>query len=328
MAFSDFLKKNALVLRIGQTFNIYKEYLKDAHFFSKYYIGKYDTNNKREYKISFLVHSLEKGMCIATRPFGNDKIRELLVLLEKCSKSADFGFTTATRMGIEMLIKWSNLYEEKGWDNEFLSEIDYYKKKYNLGLACVGCKVLKRHELEVPEKCADFETFVSSRHSVRNFSYSSPLSEAEVEKAISIAKSAPSACNRQMVKVYWIQDNDVKKMLDKTIKGISGFDKETVNYFLITYDVNSLMFYGERDQGSFNAGLFAMTFEYALHSLSIGSCFMQWSNNVRETQKVKSSAGIPENEKIVCVLGAGHYADECEVPLSFRKRNDELIKVV
>ena len=52
----------------------------------------------------------------------------------------------------------------------------------------------------------DFEAFsliAHSRHSVRNYS-SRTISEEIIAKAVELAQTAPSACNRQATKIYAI----------------------------------------------------------------------------------------------------------------------------
>ena len=53
---------------------------------------------------------------------------------------------------------------------------------------------------------------------------------------------------------------------------------------------------GERNQGWFNAGLVAMNFVNALHSLGIGSCFVQFGNSNQEEKDLKKLLNINKSE--------------------------------
>ena len=108
--------------------------------------------------------------------------------------------------------------------------------------------------------------------------------------------------------------------------GLSGFEKDSVNFFVITYDTCSLSFYGERNQGYLNSGLVAMNFVNAMHSKKIGSCFLQWGNTNKEEKSVKNVLEIPQNEKIAVVIGAGYYKSINKIPCSNRKKISEIYK--
>ena len=131
-----------------------------------------------------------------------------------------------------------------------------------------------------------------------------------------------------MCKVYQVKKQDVKELLNKTILGVGGFNREAMTYFVITYDIAAFDFFGERNQGYMNAGLVAMNFVNGLHFKGIGSCFMQWANKRSEDVKVRKALGLSDSEKIAIVLGAGYYKDTYIIPCSCRKSIDEVFKVV
>ena len=97
-----------------------------------------------------------------------------------------------------------------------------------------------------------------------------------------------------------------------------------MNYFALTYDVKSMDYYGERNQGYLNAELIAMNHANALHSRGIGYFFIQWSNTASEEREVKKKLGINETEHIAVVLGAGYYADEMYIAKSCRCNMEEI----
>lgn len=329
MSIAEVIKSNKSILKFGKAINIFKEYLGDAFFFSNNYAYSKVSREKLEYRMMFFVHSLEKGFCIASRPFGESKVDSLCQLINEHQKKGFSTESTAFQMALNAIDKWNRLYEEKGWKSNKQKEVieilnNYTGDRFDIP---VGCVKVNREELLCPNDGKDFEAFAASRRSVRNFS-PKKLMDKDIHACVETAMRAPSACNRQMVKVFQVKDSDKKAFLDNTIKGVGGFDKSTVNYFIITYDTGSLMFYGEREQGAFNAGLFAMTFVNALHSRGIGSCFMQWSNKNSESKKVKRTLEISDSEKILCVIGAGYYAEESIIPYSFRKSVDEIFKSV
>ena len=117
-----------------------------------------------------------------------------------------------------------------------------------------------------------------------------------------------------------MQDNAIHYVLGK-----GGFYLNGVNTFIITFDANGLSTAGERNQGYFNAGLYSTNLVNALHSLGIGTCFIQFSNHVNEEEKLKKINGIPEYERIAVILFAGYYDEKSIFTVSPRKNIGELL---
>ena len=329
MDIKEKLKNIKFIRNIGKKHNIKKEFKRDAHDFCNYYMYAGESENQLEYEILFLVHSLEKGMSYENlRPFGKKKCHSLINLLEKYSIVGTQS-NSAYRVGISILQKMKELYILKKWNKDrFYQEIEEFLNKSlsNVKLVDVGSTEITNGLFEI-EKSDDFLSFIKKRHSVRKFA-EKKLNQEDIKYCVEAAISAPSACNRQMCKVYQVSDGDKKALLDDKIIGVSGFDKKWINYFVFTFDMSAFSFYGERNQGYFNVGLFAMNFVNALHFKGIGSCFLQWSNTGKDDVLVRQKLGIPANERITVVLAAGYYPEKCKIPISHRKDINECFKVI
>lgn len=57
----------------------------------------------------------------------------------------------------------------------------------------------------------------------------------------------------------------------------------------------------------------------AFHSLGIGTCYIQFSNSVKEEEQLKKMNGIPSNERIAVILFAGYYDEKSIFTISPRK---------
>lgn len=163
---------------------------------------------------------------------------------------------------------------------------------------------------------------MKTRHSTRDYLIKK-ISDSDLKYCLESAIHSPSACNRQMCKIYYVDTSSKKEILSKNIMGLTGFNNEAINLFVITYDISAFLFYGERNQGYLNSGLFAMNFVNALHFKGIGSCFLQWSNKHKDEKRIKKELGIPDNEKIAITLAAGYYKDNTIIPKSYRKNIEE-----
>lgn len=321
MSFKEILKKNKCLRIMGKTFNVLRAYTSDVHSFLKYYMESAERKGDYRFSILLHVHSIEKGMCMEpARPFGFEKTQNLIKMLVSYpeEKKKEFEY----QMGISILYAWKEYFDSHNWDknnyyekvSEFLrtrvkSEFETGRKEYDFVMNSYDSKL--------------YPEVVLSRHSVRDFS-ERELSYNDIEFAVKCFIETPTACNRQMCKVIYVKNQKIKELLDKTIIGLPGFNKQAVKYFVITYDLSAFAYSGERNQGMFNAGLCTMNFVNALHYRGIGSCCLQWSNNHHEDVLVRKALNLSESERISIVIGAGYYKEHNVIPCSVRRKVDDI----
>lgn len=330
MLITEQLKRVDWLRRLVKKHKIWKEYFHDARLFCKYYMEECDRRGDNEYRMLMFVHNLEKGMCMPEpRPFGHKKIISLMEMITRYENMGKSHSSSVYNMSIAIIQQWVNFYVEHGWeDDTIFHQAKNFLDKYGVNFAdqAVGYTILKKDQLYVSQNCP-FDNVIKSRRSVRTFLNKS-LSEEDVLECIELANSAPTACNRQMVGIVQVENRELCDLITNTIYGAGGLSADTVTYFVITYDIRAFDYYGERNQGYFNAGLVAMNFVNALHSRGIGSCFLQWANNAEEDCFVRRRLNIPENERIAVVVAAGYYPEEMYVAKSMRKNVNEILRKI
>lgn len=322
--FADKLKQIAPLRRTIKKIRVFRDYFIDASFFSRFYMESEMKRGNYNYKLLLLIHSIEKGLCIkGDRPFGQMKVNTMLDIIEKYKNVGCFEY----RLSIGTFINWTLYYEEKNWvtDKTYLRVKEFLKKQKFDSHEEIDSfiNVQKPHISPL----SSYDEVVSSRHSVREFE-NTVLDYSDIEYALRKFADSPTACNRQMCKVYFVRNTEGRNLLLKSIMGISGFDKQTVNLFVITYDTSAFDFSGERNQGMFNSGLSVMNFVNALHSIGVGTCIMQWANTHRENKTIKRALGIPQNEVIATIVGAGQYKDVTTVPKSNRRDTKDIFCII
>ncbi len=322
------IKKIPGINRVRNMFLLKKEYRYDYKIFKKNNSSIINTKNKVEYRILLLSHGIEKGLSnTKLRCFGISKVKDLIELLEKLKeKTKDFK-SYSYIVGLNSLREYAKIYEENNWmDKEEYKLVKAYLKEYEtIEKIEIGSKIIEKKKFE--EGKIDYENFLSSRHSVREYE-KKELKQEDIEHAVQMALKTPTACNRQMIKIYYIENQEKKEYIFKIGQGFSGFDYNSSNIFVITFDVNANYFVGERNQGWLNAGLVSMNFVNALHSKGIGSCFVQFGNKSKEEEKLKRILDIPQNERIAIFLGAGYYKEETKITCSPRKKIKDIYKKI
>ena len=298
-----------------------KEYLFDKDFYSKNKMRSEENLNKIGYSLLVYEHTLEKGLShFDLRPFGKTKIKNIISLLIKELKYANYEKNFSFIIGINSLREYKKIYEKYKWVNEkeYKEVVKFLKDYKNIPEKKTGAFIVTNEELKKSYNI-DYKSFIKSRHSTRNYKHED-LKLEDIKAAVEMAKYSPSACNRQYVKLHYYPKGKMKQnVIDYSI-GKSGIYLENVNIFIITFDVNGLGVAGERNQGYFNAGLFATNLVNAFHSLGIGTCFIQFANPVEEEEKLKKLNEIPSNERIAVILYAGYYDKKSIFAVSPRKK--------
>ncbi len=62
-----------------------------------------------------------------------------------------------------------------------------------------------------------------------------------------------------------------------------------------------------------------MSLVYALHSLGLGSCCLNWSVEKEHDEKLHAVTGIPASEMVIMMIGVGALPDSLQVAQSPHK---------
>lgn len=313
---------HGFITRTWSGYDTLKAYLGDAREQMAYSMRSAEAKGHYEYRILMTAHFLEKGMCYTKNPraFGKKHVLRLMSMMSGKSRVDRNSFEF--KNGISILKAWADFHEERGWGDELVEKARAFVLPYQEGLPKTGAWDLSGEEALKPTASS-----LLSRHSVRDFE-PSEIGRDAVDYALDCFQKAPSACNRQMCKVYEVKSRDGAALMDRSVNGNGGLNLETLTYFIITFDIASLFGSAERNQGYLNAGLGAMNFANGLHERGVGTCFMQWDNKRSQDTAVRKALGIPMNEKIAVVIGAGPYLQVSKVACSPRKPREEVYKSV
>lgn len=295
--------------------------LKRAAAALKYAKTVYKVQPKNELSALLLCHALEKGMGIPNvkRGYGKEKTEKLIgILKEMASNGATESYTFKESLAI--LKAYFKYQESEGVDISVLkSKAEPLLMKY-----CTeykgGYSVLKKEDFYKGAEF-DFDTFVHSRHSIRTYSQETVTKE-ELLKVISLAKYAPSACNREPWKFYTSLSKEKCKKIAAFVPAQSFLNG--IPYFgIITVD-KELFNASEINQWYVNGGIFLGYLSAAFHSQKLGSCIFQLPILSPNTIKLKYELSIPENEEVIAALGFGKFADEAKCICADRRPDDEI----
>lgn len=301
-----------------------KGFMRTMYPYANAQYGKFElysvmNRNENDYhyiitKIRILSHEIEKGFSLPQprKGFGRQKLVELDHLLDLYEKrymgKDDYSYYVA--------ISVVNYYKCKAVEYDL--DISFLEsKRYDIGNPMfVGVNVVPQDVLckYSYEECYDF---IKTRHSVREFK-DKELDFADIEKAILGAQMAPSACNRQSVKVLHINGKERCAKVLTIQNGAKGFS--IVNdVFIVAADLSNYIIPIESTTAFVDCGLFSMSFLLSLHSLGIGSCPLLWNDESERAIELRKLVKIPENYEISLVIPAGYYKDKVKYAISTRK---------
>ena len=268
-----------------------------------------------------LCHALEKGMGTQNfrHGFGQEKANKLVEIL-KGMKDAAQADSFTFQESLAILNAYLQFQKNDGIE---LRELEQQVTELNKSFYgdCNGGFVLRNATEFLIGTNIDFPSFVKSRHSMRTYS-DEPVTNEEILQAIEIAKTAPSACNRQPWHVYYSFDESKIDAIRKALPS-QAFLHNTPYFCLITVD-RSLFGGTEINQWFVNGGIFTSFFILALHHLGIGSVVLEF-NMFRDTEAgLRHALGIKGTDEIIAVVGFGKYPEEAKCICAQRRPDKEI----
>jgi nitroreductase len=282
--------------------------------------GILNDKNSRNYHSVKIYHALEKSLSFKERnkESGWSNAFLLFDVLEYARINNDFGYhdraglsTLKTFLESSSDHKNSIILKNKlrGFDFDSIDShgtMNFSKVDFNKGILL------------------NPENFFLSRYSLREFK-NEIVKDDLIERALKLAMKSPSACNRQPWHIYHITDDKIKTEALKLQSGNKGFGEKIPNLAIIAIDQKAFMPGQERYQHWIDGGMFSMSFVYALHSLGIASCCLNWSQTPKVDRKLRARINIQPNHSVMMMLAIGFPDDSNKVCFSSRRPLNEVL---
>ena len=256
-------------------------------------------------------HVLEKGLTMPRRRlgFGKRAVVHLVNLIRSFEKR--FGNDPQVRHAVGVLRAYRELHKDSP---DPMPRLDAFLAEHKD--VPVATQPHVRRADFFAAKDAPFPAFAASRHVVRHFA--GPVPRETVEEAVSLALTAPSACNRQHARVHVIDDPALRDRLFAVQGGTRGFGADADKVIVVTADLSTVRWAWERHDCYVNGGIFVLNLCYALHYLGVAHCILHWSVSPAVDREAHRFLGIPANEAIVQVIACGMPPEEFDVASSPR----------
>ena len=211
-------------------------------------------------RLLIMGHSVEKGITMPNRRygFGYGVVRLLISLCQEYR--AKYGSEKeAFQIALDDLREYLQIHQEANF--ELPEDIEEGIRKlmaFKTGTE-VDCKMVTKEEFFA---YSDFASFAHSRHTSRWFS-DEEISDDTIKSVIELANTAPSACNRQSVRVKCVSCERKNEILGLQ-NGNRGFG-EKINKLLVVTFLQPSWEYDIQSAGYLDAGIYTMNILYALH---------------------------------------------------------------
>lgn len=280
----------------------------------------------RDYKAVKIYHRLEKSLSFRERDAksGWGAASDLVNHLKKSWKK-DNSYTYHEKIGLKVLGDFIVVASVgNNYGNKAIVEFWEQQKK---SAAAVGGVLKKDAASLLQGKLRDPERFFLSRFSVRDFSCES-VSNEDVERAIKLALNTPSVCNRQASFVYCL---NTRSEIDRALSlqnGNRGFGHEVPCLLILCADISAFDTAGERYQYWIDGGMFSMSIVWALHSLGLTSCCLNWSKGPLDDMRLRKLINIKDEHTILMMLAVGAPRENLRVCYSARRPVSEFYKIL
>lgn len=290
-------------------------------------IEKYDSYLIKEY------HKIEKWLTYQNfRPyFWKKVIAHIFIIINNWWDK--FWLTSWAKIALNTIQNYLIFHKKNSFNNDIFLEdterlLNQVLDKYSYVIDKLFWGTLDIQKTQIletlPKKPKDF---FYSRYSIRDFS-DKPVKISEIEDAIEIAQKTPSVCNRQSTKVYLLSEKEDIQNALKYQNWNAWFNHKINKLLIITSDLSSFHIGTERYQNWVDWGMFSMSVVYAIHSLWIWSCCLNWSAYFYNDMKIRKVVPIKNNESIIMMIAVWNIPEKLKVAQSPRKNLKEvLIKV-
>lgn len=276
---------------------------KDAH----------DARTRLLSRVSARIHVVEKGLTMpGMRPnFGEGNIRALVRDCEACIAS-DLSGHFVLRNAIGVLEEYERTHSEigKAVPSDIVSGIRALVAQYP-EVAPLHQTIVRKSDLFAR---GDFAEIAHARHSIRNFS--GPVNETSLRKALELAGTAPSSCNRQSVRIHVIGHGKAFDGILASHHGNRGFGPQADRLILVASDRAVYTDPAERHAVFVDGGIYTMNLLYCLHYFGIAACTLNCFFNPPEERRI---AAILKTKDIpVALIAIGDCPDEVKLARSAR----------
>lgn len=274
-------------------------------------------------RLLIMGHSVEKGITMPNRRygFGYGVVRLLISLCNEYQTK--YGTEKdAFQIALDDLREYLQIHKEASFELPKDIEGGITKLMTFKTVVNVDCKSVTKEEFFA---YTDFASFAHSRHTCRWFS-DEEISDETIRSVIELANTAPSACNRQSVRVKCVSGDKKNEILGMQ-NGNRGFG-DHINKLLVVTFLQPFWEYDIQSAGYLDAGIYTMNILYALHYHQLCACTLNAHLEVKNISKVQQILNLSPLEVPTVFIGIGKPLEKMMIAKSERIGIDNVLSFV
>lgn len=275
------------------------------------------------YRLRRNIHRLEKGLIMSPRRdiFALDYIAETVAVFVEVAKFYDVDenelrwFSDVLQeyfslAGSHTIINSSReVYETAKLDGQQTEQRSIPRERRKYRLSGIGYD--------------EFYTLCCQRRSVRWYQ-DKMVPRDLVDKAILAAAQSPSACNRQPFEFRIYDEPQLVEQVAGIPGGTKGFTHQFPMVIVLVGKLSAYEFQRDRHVIYIDASLAAMSLMFALETLGLSSCPINWPDVERFEREMDEALGLVPHERPVMLLSVGYAKAEGKIPYSHKKNLAQL----
>lgn len=179
-----------------------------------------------------------------------------------------------------------------------------------------------RHELpESPVTYNQVRDLARRRKSTRWFK-PRPVPRERLRDAVEVAVESPSACNRQSYEFRFFDEADLVDQTSELAIGATGYRHNIPCLAVLIGRQRAYFHIRDRHVIYIDASLAAMAFQFALESMGLASCCINWPALPLNERRMEELLGLDCDEEVVMLMAVGYPDTDGMVPYSQKKDVD------
>lgn len=156
------------------------------------------------------------------------------------------------------------------------------------------------------------------RRSVRWFQ-DRPVERELIDKALTVARQSPTACNRQPFEYRIYDDPDMVRRVAAVPFGAAGYHHNIPTIVVLVGKLDNFFSARDRHVIYIDSSLSAMAFMLGLETVGLASSVINWPDFEPLEHQMAKVIGLEPYERVVMLLAVGHPRVDSGVPFSAKK---------
>jgi nitroreductase len=272
------------------------------------------------------IHRLEKGLIMRPRKdlFGEKYIIETVDIYNHAVESGKLN-RNEKKWAEDVLNQFFKIVK----DSKIISQArDLFEKSINTSQD--NLKFVPYSFDKLPKTNIDYydlNKLFLKRRSVRWYT-SQEVPIELLNKAVDIASSAPSACNRQPYSFYVSKTKEMAVDIAKLAGGTNGWAENIPCTIVVVGDLSAYSSEKDRHIIYIDSSLAAMQLLLTLETLGLSSCMINWADQESAEIKMSKLLDLKPYQRPIMLISVGYANPNGGIPYSQKKKSENLIKQV